>query len=89
MKGNKYSRSLAISIFRQTSQLFILLTTLSADACAKEPTYPDLRDSHDSELQTELDAALADRAEFWEGVKNRDLSAVVADITDLEHPQVA
>jgi len=76
-------------MFRQPSLLLILLTILSVNAGAKEPTYPDLRDSHDSELQAELDVALADRTVFWEGVKDRDLSVVVADITDLEHPQVA
>ena len=76
-------------MFRQPSLLFILLTILFVNACSKEPTYPDLRDSHDPELQTELDAALADHTVFWEGVKKRDLSVVVADITDLEHPQVA
>jgi beta-lactamase class A len=76
-------------MFRQPGLLFVLLAILSVNACSREPTYPDLRDSHDSELQTELDAALADRTVFWEGVKNRDLSVVVADITDLEHPQVA
>jgi beta-lactamase class A len=54
-----------------------------------EPIYPDLRDSHDSKFQAELDAVLAKRPLFWQKVKKRDLSVVVADITDLEHPKVA
>jgi beta-lactamase class A len=76
-------------MFRHPGLLLLLLTILSVDVCSKEPKYPDLRDSHDAELQAELDAALADRTVFWEGLKSRDLSVVVADITDLEHPHVA
>ena len=76
-------------MFQQSGLLFILLLIISGNACSKEPTYPDLRDSHDPELQAELDAALADRSMFWKGVKNRDLSVVIADVTDLEHPKVA
>jgi len=76
-------------MFRQLRLPFILLFALFGNACSKEPTYPDLRDSHDAELQAELDAALADRSQFWDGVKKRDLSVVIADITDLEHPKVA
>lgn len=76
-------------MFRQLRLPFILLFVLLGNACSKEPTYPDLRDSHDPELQAELDAALADRPQFWDGVKKRDLSVLIADITDLEHPKVA
>lgn len=76
-------------MFRQSGLLFILLLIIFGNACSKQPTYPDLRDSHDPELQAELDVALADRPMFWKGVKNRDLSVVVADVTDLEHPKVA
>jgi len=76
-------------MFRLSGLLFILLLIIFGNACSKEPTYPDLRDSHDPELQAELDAALADRSMFWKGVKNRDLSVVIADVTDLEHPKVA
>jgi beta-lactamase class A len=75
-------------MFRKSFLLLILLITFGS-ACSREPTYPDLRDSHDPELQAELDAALADRPMFWDGVKKRDLTAVVADVTDLEHPKVA
>ena len=75
-------------MFRKSTLLFILLIFFG-NACSREPTYPDLRDSHDPELQAELDAALADRPQFWDGVKKHDLSVVIADITDLEHPKVA
>jgi len=76
-------------MFRQPCLLFILLPILFSNACSSEPNYPDLRDSHDPEFQAELDAALADRPMFWDGVKKRDLTVVVADVTDLEHPSVA
>lgn len=75
-------------MFQKSTLLFILLIFFG-NACSREPTYPDLRDSHDPELQAELDAALADRPQFWDGVKKHDLSVVIADITDLEHPKVA
>jgi beta-lactamase class A len=75
-------------MFRKSFLLLILLITFGS-ACSREPTYPDLRDSHDPELQAELDAALADRPMFWDGVKKHDLTVVVADVTDLEHPKVA
>ena len=75
-------------MFRKSTLLFIPLIFFG-NACSREPTYPDLRDSHDPELQAELDAALADRPQFWDGVKKHDLSVVIADITDLEHPKVA
>ena len=81
-----YRRTL---IFRQLVLLCILLPILFGNACSTKPTYPDLRDSHDSKFQAELDAALANRPLFWQKVKKRDLSVVVADITDLEHPKVA
>ena len=75
-------------MFQKSTLLFILLFFFG-NACSGEPTYPDLRDSHDPEFQAELDAALADRPMFWDGVKNRDLTVVIADVTDLEHPSVA
>jgi len=79
-------------MFLKPGLLFILLTILCGSTCSKEPsepTFPDLRDSHDPEFQAELDAALADRSMFWDGVKKRDLTVVIADVTDLEHPSVA
>ena len=75
-------------MFRKSTLLFILLIFFG-NACSREPTYPDLRDSHDPEFQAEVDAALADRSMFWDGVKKRDLTVIIADVTDLEHPSVA
>ena len=75
-------------MFRKSTLLFILLIFFG-NACSREPTYPDLRDSHDPEFQAEVDAALADRSMFWDGVKKHDLTVVIADVTDLEHPSVA
>jgi beta-lactamase class A len=75
-------------MIRKSTLLFILLIFFG-NVCSREPVYPDLRDSHDPEFQAELDAALADRSMFWDGVKKRDLTVVIADVTDLEHPSVA
>jgi beta-lactamase class A len=75
-------------MFRKSTLLLILLIFFG-NAYSREPVYPDLRDSHDPEFQAELDAALADRPMFWDGVKKRDLTVVIADVTDLEHPSVA
>ena len=76
-------------MFRQLVLLCILLPVLFGYACSTKPTYPDLRNSHDSKFQAELDVALAKRPLFWKRVKKRDLSVVIAEITDLEHPKVA
>ena len=76
-------------MFRQFCLLVVLLPIIFSYACTAEPTYPDLRDSHDPEFQAELDAALADRPLFWDGVRKRELSVVIADVTDMEHPRVA
>ena len=78
----------ATPMFRKSVLLLIPLVFF-VGSCSREPTYPDLRDSHDPEFQAELDAALADRPIFWDRVKKRDLTVVVADVTDLEHPKVA
>jgi beta-lactamase class A len=69
--------------------LLVLLPALCGQSFAAEPAYPDLRDSHDPELQAELDAALADNPLFWSGVRKKELSVVIADVTDLLHPRVA
>jgi len=78
----------ATPMFRKSVLLLIPLIFF-VGACSREPTYPDLRDSHDPEFQAEVDAALADRPMFWDGVKKQDLTVVIADVTDLEHPSVA
>ena len=69
--------------------LCLSLPALCGQSFASEPVHPDLRDSYDPEFQAELDAALADNALFWSGVTNKELSIVIADVTDLEHPRVA
>ncbi len=76
-------------MFQQLRWLLVLWLIFQIHAFAGETVYPDLRDSHDAELQAELDAALGDRPLFWDGVKKRELSVVIADVTDLEHPKVA
>ena len=76
-------------MLRSLFLLFVLLPVLAGPLRAAEPTYPDLRDSHDAELQAELDAAFAGNKSFWEGVRKKQFSVVVADVTDLEHPKVA
>ena len=69
--------------------LLIPLLLIVGQSLAAEPVYPDLRDSHDAEFQAELDSAFAGKTLFWDGVRKKRFSAVIADITDLEHPKVA
>jgi beta-lactamase class A len=68
----------------------MLLPALVGQAFAAETVYPGLRDSHDPVLQAELDAAfIKGIPNFMDGVNKKELSIVVADVTDLEHPKVA
>lgn len=63
---------------------------LVGQAFAAEPVYSGLRDSHDPVLQAELDAVLAKAMpNFWDGVNKKELSVVIADVTDLQHAKVA
>lgn len=73
-------------------RLLLCLAVMSALpllVAADDGSYPDLRDSHDPELQAQLDAALEDLPHFWEGVRQQALSVVLADVTDLKRPKVA
>lgn len=57
---------------------------------AEEAVYPDLRDSQDLQLQALFDEAFGKRVpNFWRGVRRKELSVVIADVTDLERPRVA
>ena len=69
--------------------LCLALVLLLGQRASAAPPYPELRDSHDSALQAHLDAAFADEALFWDGVRKREFSAVVVDVTDLRKPRVA
>ncbi len=54
--------------------------------------FPDLRDSHDSELQAAFDAAVAETPGvdlFRAAVRKGEASVVLADVTDLRRPLVA
>ncbi len=62
---------------------------LGACHAAAQPPYPDLRDAHDAGLQAAMDKALGATHDFWNSVRKRQLSLVVADVTDLRHPRVA
>lgn len=68
--------------------LAISLVLFGINGAYAEPAYPDLRDAHDPQLQKALDKAL-DGPLFWEGVQKREMSIVIADVTDLHHPKVA
>ena len=72
-----------------TTLLLTVVGFFSSVLSAEQGNYPDLRDSHDPELQVQLDQALANKPLFWDGVKKTELSIVVADVTDLHHPRVA
>lgn len=70
--------------------LILTLTLFWAYGAFAESGYPDLRDAHDPELQKAMDKALGPHhPEFWDGVHKKEFSVVVADVTDLHHPQVA
>ena len=70
--------------------LMFFLITFGARVVTAESAYPDLRDTHDPELQKAMDAALGpSHPEFWSGVKKKEFSIVVADGTDLHHPKAA
>ena len=70
------------------SLLFLSLALFGANVAYAESTYTDLRDAHDPELQKALDKALSHPL-FWDGVHKKELSIVVADVTELHHPKVA
>ncbi len=73
-----------------TRVLILCAAFLGAWHAAAQPPYPALRDSHDAELQAALDQVVGDALpDFWDGVRKRELSLVVADVTDLRHPRVA
>jgi len=69
--------------------LTLCAALLGTPNAAAQPPYPDLRDAHDAELQAAMDQALGATRDFWDGVRKRELSIVVADVTDLRHPRVA
>ena len=70
--------------------LVLILTFFWVNSGLAETGYPDLRNVHDPQLQKALDNALGpSHPEFWDGVRKKELSIVVADVTDLHHPHVA
>ncbi len=69
--------------------LFSVLTIRTISVYAGSE-YPDLRNCHNVKLQTMLDRAMhANTPESKPAGHNRQMGAVVADITDLKNPQVA
>jgi beta-lactamase class A len=77
-----------ISALLYATCLFVFLELFSGNAALGQSPYPDLRDAHSPVLQKALDKAL-DNPVFWSGVKKKELSIVVADVTDLQHPKAA
>jgi hypothetical protein len=68
----------------------LILVFFWANGASTESGYPDLRNAHDPELQKAKDKALGpSHPEFWDGVHKKEFSVVIADVTDLHHPQVA
>ena len=72
----------------QAAGIILLFVVSGAVAGAAESGYPELRDAHDARLQKALDRAF-NFPLFWEGVKKKELSIVVAEVTDLKRPKVA
>ena len=70
--------------------LMLFLVPFEAEVASADSAYPDLRDTHDPELQRAIDTALGpSHPEFWAGVQKKEFSFVVADVTDLRHPKAA
>jgi len=84
-----YSRGFIGTLFCSVC-LLLFLVLCGGKVASAEPTYPDLRDAHDPELQEAMDSALgASYSEFLTDVQKNEFSIVVADVTDLHHPKVA
>ena len=87
---NYYRHQSLIRSITYITCLTIFLLLCNVVAVNAESGYPDLRDSHNPVLQKALDKALGpSHPEFWSGVKKKEFSIVVADVTDLHHPKVA
>jgi beta-lactamase class A len=70
--------------------LVLSLVLFGANFASAESSYPDLREAHDPELQKAMDKVLGpSHSEFWNGMKKKEFSVVIADVTDLHHPHVA
>ncbi len=67
--------------------IYFLILAVPANA---DTLYPELRDCHNPVLQTMLNKAMRNSVPpSAKGVHNRQMGAVVADITDLMNPKVA
>jgi len=81
-----------ISIFATALRRWPVLLGLCLAGCveAEQPSYPDLWDSTDLELQTALEQMLAGmHPEFMKAVRNQKLAVAVVDVTLLQEPRVA
>jgi len=59
------------------------------DVLADPLVYPELRDSHDPDLQRALDEHFKSDTLFMDGVHKKELSIILVDVTDLHRPKVA
>lgn len=59
------------------------------NALADPLAYPELRDSHDPDLQRALDERFKSDTLFMDGVRKKELSIILVDVTDLNRPKVA
>lgn len=73
----------------KTRALFVAALILCIPHTLTAEAYPDLRDCHNPKLQQMLNQAMRNQPGTHAHQKNRQMGAVVADITDLKHPQVA
>lgn len=85
-----YVRSAVLNLFLCCMCIIAAIAFFGANLAFAENDYPDLRDAHNPELQKALDKALgSSHPEFWDGVNKKEMSIVIADVTDLKKPQVA
>ena len=78
-----------VRIISVVGALALSAVLLASWHTAAQPPSKDLRDAHDPELQATLDRRLGTVPDFWDRVNKRELSMVVAEITDHRHPRVA
>ncbi len=86
-KGLLTPKTMIKMVFLFFSVYFLTFPKVPA---ASNQQFPDLRDCHNPALQKMLNKAMrAHTPNSKKAAKNRQMGAVVADITDLKNPQVA
>ena len=82
--------NLMVAVLHRCVCLVAILSILGGcNALADPLAYPELRECQDPALQRKLDKGLSYNPEFMDAMRNKELSAILVDVTDLHHPKVA